>query len=148
MDSPNAMQNSSTGMLERPACPLGCGLRTRPDDRPGNIHTSAPNAAVSEKHIEDKGFGPVGPRCRSARNSKTKVTNAIVLANSSGQFTGSSGRQPGPTRAGGAFKWSTKNSNIFVGDFNGDGKKDLLVQALPKFVIIDYDVQIPVPTYC
>jgi RHS repeat-associated protein len=43
--------------------------------------------------------------------------------------------------------WSTQSSNVFIGDFNGDYYEDILVQAKPKWVMIDYDVTFPVPTY-
>ncbi len=78
--------------------------------------------------------------------SGTAATNAVVLANASGLFT-TGPAQTWTDATWSAFKWSTQNSNIFVGDFNGDGKKDLLVQARPRIVLIDYDVPIPVPTY-
>jgi RHS repeat-associated protein len=78
--------------------------------------------------------------------SGTAATNAVVFANSSGTFTAGPA-QTWTDASWSAFKWSTENSNIFVGDFDGDGMKDLLVQARPKFAMIDYDVQFPVPTY-
>ena len=84
---------------------------------------------------------------RSTAASGTAATNAVVLADAAGQFTGSLPAQTWTDATWSAFKWSTQNSNIFVGDFNGDGKKDLVVQARPKFVLVDYDVAIPVPTY-
>ena len=45
------------------------------------------------------------------------------------------------------FKWSTVNANVFAGDFNGDGRADLLVQAKPTWVTVNFDVPFPVPTY-
>lgn len=75
-------------------------------------------------------------------------THAVVYADANGQFT------LAPTQAWtdssaspGGFKWSTPKANVYAGDFNGDGKSDLLVQAKPTFVMIDYDVTFPVPTY-
>jgi hypothetical protein len=72
--------------------------------------------------------------------------NAVVLADANGMFTSGS---PNQTWSDGylGFKWSTKNANVYAGDFNGDGRADLLIQAKPNFVIIDYDVPFPVPTY-
>jgi hypothetical protein len=73
-------------------------------------------------------------------------THAVVLANASGQFTGSAA-QTWTDGSWSAFKWSTPNSIIFAGDFNGDGRKDLLIQARPKMVMIGYEIPVPVPTY-
>lgn len=70
--------------------------------------------------------------------------NAVFLASSAGQF--SSAQQTwGNSHMG--FRWSLRNAVVHAGDFNGDGKSDLFVQAKPDFVIIDYDVPFPVPTY-
>lgn len=71
--------------------------------------------------------------------------NAVVLADSNGQFTAGPLQSWNDGQFG--FKWSTRNSNIYVGDLNGDGKKDLLVQAKPNIVMVDYDIPIPVPVY-
>ena len=73
-------------------------------------------------------------------------TNAVVYANSNGQFIGGP-QQTWTDSSWGAFKWSAKDSNIFAGDFNGDGRSDLLIQAKPTIVMVDYDIPIPVPTY-
>jgi len=73
-------------------------------------------------------------------------TNAIVLADTSGTFT----TGPSQTWTDGswsAFKWSTKNAVISVGNFNSDTTADLLVQRKPNVLMIDYDVAIPVMTY-
>lgn len=72
--------------------------------------------------------------------------NAVVVADANGQFlTGP--LQTWTDSSWSAFKWSTTNSNMFVGDFNGDGWADLLIQARPKIVLVDYEIPIPVPTY-
>ena len=73
-------------------------------------------------------------------------TNAIVLSDPNGMFTSAS---PSQTWSDGylGFKWSTQNANVYAGDFNGDGMADLLIQAKPGFVLIDFDVPITVPTY-
>jgi RHS repeat-associated protein len=72
--------------------------------------------------------------------------DAIVLSDASGTFTSTS---PSQTWSDGylGFKWSTRNANVFAGDFNGDGFADLLIQAKPNFVTINYQVPFPVPTY-
>jgi RHS repeat-associated protein len=73
-------------------------------------------------------------------------TNALVFSGSGGLFVSAS---PVQTWSDGylGFKWSTVNANVFAGDFNGDGLADLLIQAKSNFVMIDYDVPFPVPTY-
>ena len=45
------------------------------------------------------------------------------------------------------FNWSAQESEVYAGNFNGDGQCDLLVRALPKLVTVDYDIPIPVPTF-
>jgi RHS repeat-associated protein len=70
-------------------------------------------------------------------------TNYLVLSNGSGFTAINQSWNDGYL----GFKWSTKNANVFAGDLNGDGRADLLIQAKPNFVLIDYDVPFPVPTY-
>jgi hypothetical protein len=72
--------------------------------------------------------------------------NAVPLSNSSGLFQ-SNPAQTFTNDTWPAFKWSRNHSVISVGDFNGDGRADLLIQARPNFVIVDYDPMIPVPVY-
>jgi RHS repeat-associated protein len=45
------------------------------------------------------------------------------------------------------FEWSVVKALVHAGDFNADGKADLLVQAMPDFVLIDYDIPFPIPRY-
>ena len=68
----------------------------------------------------------------------------MFLANASGAF-GSAQQTWGNTHIG--FNWSLRNAVVHAGDFNGDGKADLFVQAKPSIVIIDYDVPFPIPAY-
>jgi RHS repeat-associated protein len=70
--------------------------------------------------------------------------NAVFLASSTGTF--SSAQQTwGNSHMG--FRWSLRNAVVHAGDFNGDAKSDLLIQAKPDIVLIDYDVPFPVPVY-
>jgi RHS repeat-associated protein len=73
--------------------------------------------------------------------------SAVISTDINGQFTANSSIQGNWNDTNFGFNWSTQSSIVYVGDFNGDGKADLLVQAKPKFVMIDYDVTFPVPTY-
>jgi YD repeat-containing protein len=70
--------------------------------------------------------------------------NAVFLANGSGTFTGAQ-QTWANTHIG--FRWSVQHALVQAGDFNGDGKVDLFVQARPDIVIIDYDIPFPVPAY-
>ena len=75
------------------------------------------------------------------------MTNEVVLADANSQFTSGPAQSWTDSGAPGGFKWSTKNAIVYAGDFNGDGLTDLLVQARPNIVMVDYDIPIPVPTY-
>ncbi len=45
------------------------------------------------------------------------------------------------------FQWNLQQAIVHSGDFNGDGNGDLLIQAKPDILLIDYEVAIPVPKY-
>lgn len=70
--------------------------------------------------------------------------NAVFLASASGTF---SSAQQTWSNVHLGFKWSVQNAVVQAGDFNGDGKADLFVQAKPDFAMIDFDVAFPVPVY-
>lgn len=72
--------------------------------------------------------------------------HGVPLANASGLFT-SNPTQTFTDSSFPIFKWSRKNAVITSGDFNGDGRADLLVQNKPTIVLIDYDIPIPVPVH-
>ncbi|MFL6604617.1 MAG: FG-GAP-like repeat-containing protein [Steroidobacteraceae bacterium] len=78
--------------------------------------------------------------------------NAVVLTDSTGTYQGIvnlAATAPWKTWTDTflGYRWSTAEAKLYIGDFNGDGLSDLLIQARPKFVVIDYDVSFPVPTY-
>jgi RHS repeat-associated protein len=77
--------------------------------------------------------------------TSTTGQHAIVLADSNGQFTVG----PAQTWSDGylGLNWSTPRANVYAGNFDGDPYTDLLVQARPKIVLINYDVPFPIPTY-
>jgi len=72
--------------------------------------------------------------------------HGIPRADASGLFTASP-TQTFTDASFPIFKWSRKNAVITSGDFNGDGRADLLVQAKPNIVLIDYDIPIPIPVF-
>lgn len=45
------------------------------------------------------------------------------------------------------LKWNAVQAVVHVGNFNGDTYDDLFVQAHPDWVMIDYEVPFPVPSY-
>lgn len=72
--------------------------------------------------------------------------NAVMFADSTGRFTATApGESWNNTYLG--IKWSANDAFVYSGNFNGQTGADLLIQAKPKFVMIDYDVPFPVPTY-
>lgn len=73
------------------------------------------------------------------------ATHAIVGPTSAGQFTGTALQTWSEWFLG--FKWSTTASVLHVGDFNGDGRADLFMQARPGFAIVDTDRPFPTPAY-
>lgn len=74
-------------------------------------------------------------------------THYVVYPDSYGTFTANATQSWTDTYNNLGLNWSVQKANVFAGDFNGDYKDDLLVQAKPQFVMIDYDVTFPVPTY-
>jgi RHS repeat-associated protein len=72
-------------------------------------------------------------------------TDAILLAGTNGQFSGT----PAQSWSDGfnGLNWATTEANVYAGHFAAGTMADLLVQAKPKFVEINFDVPFPVPTY-
>jgi hypothetical protein len=73
-------------------------------------------------------------------------TSYVMLASSISTFTASS---PAQSWADGAFglHWATTEARVQAGNFDGLYGADLLVQARPRFVLVNYEIPIPVPTY-
>ncbi len=78
------------------------------------------------------------------QSAKVGGLSAVYLAGSSGTFT-SSQQTWGNSHIG--FQWAVPKATVYSGDFDGDGKDDLFIQAKPDIVIIDYDIAFPVPSY-
>ena len=75
MDSPNAMQNSSTGMLAT-SVPVGV-VPSAPRWPSWKIHTSAPNAAVNDNTLSTNAFSG-STTLPVSRNSSTNVIAAMT----------------------------------------------------------------------
>src|SRR5204862_3891192 len=63
-------------------------------------------------------------------------TSALVYADANGQFS-----SPAPAQVWGdgylGFNWAVSDANVYAGDFNGDGRSDLLIQAWPNSTTVD-----------
>lgn len=46
-----------------------------------------------------------------------------------------------------SFQWNANQATLYSGDFDADGEGDLLLQAKPDVILVDYDIPIPVPRY-
>lgn len=72
--------------------------------------------------------------------------HAVVLADGGGQFTSTTPYQSWSDGYLG-FAWSLTKAVVHAGRFNADVRDDLLIQAKPDIILIDYDVPIPVPRF-
>jgi hypothetical protein len=70
--------------------------------------------------------------------------SSVILSDGSGHLT-VTGQTFTNNHLG--FKWSVANAIVHTGDFDNDGRDDLLVQAKAEIVLIDYDIPIPVPVF-
>jgi RHS repeat-associated protein len=75
-------------------------------------------------------FGGVGRAGLFFQPMTPGGTSAVVYTDTTGQFTSAA---PVQTWEDGylGFNWSVSDANIYAGDFNGDGRADLLIQAQP-----------------
>lgn len=72
-------------------------------------------------------------------------SNALIATSNAGLIGGPIGTPWGDGYQ--TFQWNLQQAIVHSGDFNGDGNGDLLIQAKPDILLIDYDVAIPVPRY-
>lgn len=72
-------------------------------------------------------------------------SNALITTSYAGLIGGVSGSTW--TDGYQTFQWNLRQAIVHSGDFNGDGNGDLLIQAKPDILLIDYDIPIPVPRY-
>lgn len=117
----------------------------------GISQTIAENTAglawsADQQHLVAGDFNHDGRADLFFQATSSSGINAVMLASSTGQFTASA---PEQTWSDGylGYKWATSEAFVYAGDFNGDGYADLLIQADPVFVLIDYAVPFPVPTF-
>jgi RHS repeat-associated protein len=97
--------------------------------------------------IAATGSDPAHPKGHRLMLQATKRagTNVIVATNNTQRITTTILKSWQDGYLG--FQWNAAQAVLHTGDFNLDGEGDLLIQAKPDIVLIDYDVQIPVPRY-
>jgi len=113
-------------------------------------NTAGLDWSAAQHHLVAGDFTHAGQADLFFQATNPAGTNAVMLSSTNpttrGQFTATA---PEESWSDGylGFKWATNEALIYAGDFNGDGYTDLLIQAKPVFVMIDYDVPFPVPTF-
>lgn len=101
-------------------------------------------ALSADKHVILAGdFDGNGQDDLLLQGADSSQRHAILLPDSTGFFTS----KPQQVWSDGflGFQWSARKAVLHVGDFDGDGRSDLFIQARPDFVTIAYDVPFDVP---
>jgi hypothetical protein len=78
--------------------------------------------------------------------AKPDAVNAVTFASFSGLFVDHP-TQTFTDATWPTFKWSRQHSVISAGDFNGDGYSDLLIQPTHSWVVVGFEILIPIPVY-
>jgi hypothetical protein len=102
--------------------------------------------SADQHHIVTGDFNHDGKADLFLQATSPSGLNAVMFADGNGKFTATA---PGESWGDGylGLKWATTEAFIYAGNFDGLNGTDLLVQARPVFVMIDYDIPFPVPTY-
>jgi hypothetical protein len=102
--------------------------------------------SADQHHIVAGDFNNDGKADLFLQETSPAGLNAVMFADGNGTFTATA---PGQSWSDGflGLKWATPEAKVYTGNFDGLNGADLLVQARPLFVLIDYDVPFPVPTY-
>jgi len=101
-------------------------------------------ALTADKHLVLAGdFDGNGQDDLLLQGADSTQRHAILLPDSTGLFTS----KPQQVWSDGflGFQWSARRAVLHIGDFDGDGRSDVFIQARPDYVTIAYDVPFDVP---
>jgi RHS repeat-associated protein len=111
---------------------------------------SASEHAIIAGDFTGDGRADVFLQATQSAASGLNSTNYLVFADGNGQLTILSSENWTNGHLG--LNWSTRDAIVYAGNFNGQDldslwRDDLLVQARPNFMMIDFDPAFPVPVH-